>query len=1541
MNKSTFLTKQSVEDLIAENYNTYKSYSRITSDYRGEKGLTEAYNGRQLLEMLQNADDAQTDKILLHLDTENTILTIANNGVPFDIKGLGSLMLANNSPKNKRDFIGNKGLGFRSILNWVDVVKIKTTTCVLEFSKEIARGEFEKLIPDSAIRQQIIENEKDLPKGDLPIAVLAIPDFKENTEPQNWETIVELKYKKSEEEKILEQLKTITSEVLLFLNHTTSIQIVGAGEFDNELVLTPSRNLVEKTITVNDNTWNLFDSGEQSLPNTKEKFYKYKIAWQNDLSDSETCFATYFPTQVVTHLPYLIHATFDLDPSRNHLNKSDDNEYILNQIAATLKDIASTEIVNDNQPDWKALDFLTVDGKSENKLLETFYKDIENAKYELAIYPTVDGQYRTISELKYYGNEFSEWVLRNNQEEYFPDLVLPIPLNRISIVSKIASKYTLENWKSIFETITHKTDSIDERVTLIKLLVKDTFKEIHGIKLPLLLDQDKKPMKSDVEVFTLRKGSTDIYQIPDYVNISFIDDKLYFKLVETFSTEIEKLRNSPTEHKSRPLKKIIDKIVNLGSNDITDVVRNITRAFNSKVDEDTSKSKVLVKPFINSLFQIFKQKKDGEKTAVDNIQVLNREGKLVLTSDLFLGKEYDFGKITEKLFEGIFDESQYVIGNEFWNLDIENQSADYLDSFFIWLGVNKYSKLKNNKQTVNQWNGFDQYTKFVFNSIGAPNLCTYVYYDVEEIEYFDLIVTKKIEIEKLIAWIILDKKILNKIDYEANNETFSYSYSNISRPLVSKPSYFLYQVVKSKVLENVFVDFEYAEFLGLKSVNPKNSTFVEFGIAETTVMDTLKKLGAKMSFNDLTYEAVYELLDSLKIKDIDSKNARKLYQQAFSYFRNKKEIEYQLFKKQTHLLAVKNDKREYRHTQEVYYSDNSTLPSKIIEDFWIFDFPKRSGEKQLAEYFGVKTFKDIDIEIQEKNCLDHPKVEEFNGWLDKIKPYLLTYRLNNIKTIELTNTAVNAIKNCSIKIVSSLEYTLDRSEPKSLLPNEFINSDKHNFFIGADANLNLEQLKDIPAFCEAFSEILCVLFEVNENKDDFRAIFKDKERLKDTKYLIETKMLTDRYEEACQLLGLSKNEILFWKAITEGKIDNFPEVISNNKQLQSIIMSAINYKLPDDYSVVNFDSFNNQQSYNFIKEICSSQEITLTDILTRLDNFPGLKNYHLTKFTQIAIDLEIVWNKACWLELSVKPKEQTKFENKRNLYLQNRQQIIEKLALEFSLEIEVNYEEVFINQLNAEFKIVIQKENLIDINLELKYPKLIKEYNINTEELSSDIKSLLFFDGHEEELKVIFAELLKQETERIESSGTEPVPTESVVAIITSIDIGNAPANKTNVGLGNKKGGTHSQKSELQKNKAGKKAEKLVRDKLLELYPEGEIRWISGNSEDNSVTLDDAKGYDISYKKNKTDEQWTYLEIKSSSTGNSFIISANEVTVGIENKENYHLALVNGLKINFVEDFFLNETRLAEFNILRNSASIRPLDYEVYYKITKEKDTIE
>ncbi|MFH6951431.1 DUF3883 domain-containing protein [Flavobacterium sp. FlaQc-51] len=1534
------MNTEEIKKLIEENYNTYKSYSRITSDYRNEKALTEAYNGRQLLEMLQNADDAKTDKIFLQLDTQNNILTIANNGISFDINGLGSLMLANNSPKNKRDFIGNKGLGFRSILNWVNIVKIKTKTCVLEFSKGIARNHFEQLIPDIITRQQIIDKEKDLPKGDLPIAILAIPDFKENNIMQDWETIIELTYKKEEEPIIIEQFQTINEEVLLFLNHTSQITISTTDDpINKHLVRTKSNIYGKETLTINKKTWNIFDSGERNLPNTTEKFYKYKIAWQDDLSDKNTYFATYFPTQVPTHLPYLIHATFDLDPSRNHLNKSSNNEYILTQIAKTLKETAGTEILNKNAADWKALDFLSTEGKSESPNLIGFFKNIENAKFELAIYPTVNNLYKDIKEIKFYGNDFSEWVMRNKLEDNFSDLLLPVSPNKTEITHKITSKYTIEEWKSIFERITDHIVNIDERVALIKLLVKENFKELHGLFLPLLIDQDKNTVNSDTEVFTLRKGSTDIYQIPDYVKISFIDDAFYFKLENAFSQEIEQKRNSPTEHKSRALKKTVDSIVNLGSNDITDVVRNITKAFNSKVEEDTSKASELIIPFINSLFQIFKQKKEGEKTAVDNIKILNRKGNLILTTEVFLGKEYHYGKATETLFQGIFDDENYLIGNEFWRLDVGNQNMDYLDDFFVWLGVNKYTKIKNLKRTLNK-TSIDQYATFVFKEIGYPSLYSGVNYDAIQVDLFDELIAKKIEIEKLIAWIALDKKLLIKLDSETNGETFAHSYSNNTKYENVKPSYFMYQINKSEIIENTFVDFEFASYLGLNSVNPENPLFLSLNIDKTLVLDILKKLGAKMSFNDLNAESVYALMNHLKEKDINSKNARKIYLLAFNFFKNHKKLNFEFLPKQTHLIAVKNAEKKYIPTKEVYYSDNTTLPSKIIEDFWIFDFPKRSGEKQVSDYFGIKTFKNILIEIDESKINYHLKSEEFDRWFHKIKTYLLTYRLSSFNTEESIKTASNLIRSSSIKIVANLHYSINGGNLKKLLPNEFINNEKHIFYISAEANYSFEQLKNTPAFCEAFAEILCVVFEVNENKDDFRNIFKDKEDLKDSTYLIETKLLTDKFEEACALLGIDKNEVLFWKAVTKEKIAVFPENIANISELKTNILNSIDYQLPDYYELVDFELFSNQQSFDFIEDLCSSQNINLLEIKDKLDSFPGLKHFHLSKFIQTAIDLEIWWNKAWWLDLSIKSKEeQIGFENKRNLYFDSAYEIIRILADQFTWKVEINYEKELLYELTSKFEILIQIEKLAALQLEHKYNELITEFNISTEELNLELKSLLFFEGHEEYLRFAFNEITKVDVE--ENDNTEHAEPIEVNAIITSIDICSAPAINPKDIFGNKKGKTHSKKRELQNHKAGKRAEKLVRDKLMELYPDGEIRWISGNSEDNGSKLDDTKGYDITYKKIKTDKQWKYLEVKSSSSGNRFIISANEVAVGIENKENYHLALVSGLNISIVEDFFLNETRLAEFNLLRNSLSIRPLDYEVFYSIPSNKTEIQ
>jgi len=325
LEKETIPFTFAIKHLIDDNHTTYKQLRRITADFRLEKGTTKSYNGRQILELLQNADDAKTDVVSVHLDRENMVLSISNNGTPFTVEeGIASLMIANTSSK-KKEFIGNKGLGFRSILNWVTEVRIKTKTDIIVFSEKIAREEFELLNKESQ-EKLIADNLDHLSQYEVPFAILAIPRVYPNTEDSQFETTIDLTYKKEEESKIEEQLKLLAPEILLFLNHIETINIEDSANLLTKRI-SSEEDTFSNRITINEVTWNIEDSEEilYKTLNGKEQYYRFKIAYQDDLSDVESKFFTHFPTKEHTYLPFLIHATFDLDPSRNHFNISQDN----------------------------------------------------------------------------------------------------------------------------------------------------------------------------------------------------------------------------------------------------------------------------------------------------------------------------------------------------------------------------------------------------------------------------------------------------------------------------------------------------------------------------------------------------------------------------------------------------------------------------------------------------------------------------------------------------------------------------------------------------------------------------------------------------------------------------------------------------------------------------------------------------------------------------------------------------------------------------------------------------------------------------------------------------------------------------------------------------------------------------------------------------------------------------------------------------------------------------------------------------------------
>src|SRR5436190_12396166 len=118
---------------------------RLLSDKGGERNASRDYHGREILELLQNANDAAAEigeNAKVRIELSEAGLIVANTGERFQPEGVTSLMLAHLSPKPRNTLvIGNKGLGFRAVLNWSNRPMILSGALRLGFAPEFARAQ--------------------------------------------------------------------------------------------------------------------------------------------------------------------------------------------------------------------------------------------------------------------------------------------------------------------------------------------------------------------------------------------------------------------------------------------------------------------------------------------------------------------------------------------------------------------------------------------------------------------------------------------------------------------------------------------------------------------------------------------------------------------------------------------------------------------------------------------------------------------------------------------------------------------------------------------------------------------------------------------------------------------------------------------------------------------------------------------------------------------------------------------------------------------------------------------------------------------------------------------------------------------------------------------------------------------------------------------------------------------------------------------------------------------------------------------------------
>ena len=445
------LERRHIIDLAAQQVDLYKRQGfELVSHYNRETSALDGYRGRQILELLQNADDAGVDaeagcKLLMDLSRER--LVVANTGKPFSKNGLTSLVISDCSPKQleRNRFIGCKGLGFRSMLTWTDRPLISSGQYDVAFDRARAVETVQKLAAEYPELSEIVTPFRDS-TGRWPAAVMRFPGIPSEGDPwlqtardrraRGYDTVIVLPLPEGGRgdevhQEMVEQLSGLPTSSLLFCRHLTRVEITGDLERAWEL-LRQDHSANQTTVILEQNgkpeLWHVYrHTGRVSAEvadtssGGRRDFEVAVAVPEAPQTDPAGTLCVFFPTHERLPCRLVMHATLETSDDRNRLVNHASNREVLRQLAAYVAQVVEMQVsspgsrqplellrgVESADPELKALGFV-------DALVQ------ECAKR--AIFPRLDGTMGSSTEVRQVPH--ATW-LDQLSHDLFPE-VLPI-----------------------------------------------------------------------------------------------------------------------------------------------------------------------------------------------------------------------------------------------------------------------------------------------------------------------------------------------------------------------------------------------------------------------------------------------------------------------------------------------------------------------------------------------------------------------------------------------------------------------------------------------------------------------------------------------------------------------------------------------------------------------------------------------------------------------------------------------------------------------------------------------------------------------------------------------------------------------------------------------------------------------------------------------------------------------------------------------------------------------------------------------------------
>jgi len=291
--------------------------------------MAESYSGRVFIELLQNADDAKSSRIILYKNNGN--LYFGNNGKPFDESDLITISRSGASDKKRGKTIGYRGIGFKSTSFISNEIIIYSNDTYFTFSK----NKCAKLL-----NRELNE----VPTIRIPILLEDVPnEIKEEIhilKNKGYSTI--FVFTNAKIGMFMEEIQTIDSGFFLFLNHIYECKIDLSSQYDVIYEIDRFNDSGNQHILVKDKN----KSQEWMVVKNRDSYVAFLVENGKIVpcSDSEAVFHCYLPTLDKSIVLCKINADFSTDPSRKHLTLDEKTYNSLKKVADIFANIIEMAI---------------------------------------------------------------------------------------------------------------------------------------------------------------------------------------------------------------------------------------------------------------------------------------------------------------------------------------------------------------------------------------------------------------------------------------------------------------------------------------------------------------------------------------------------------------------------------------------------------------------------------------------------------------------------------------------------------------------------------------------------------------------------------------------------------------------------------------------------------------------------------------------------------------------------------------------------------------------------------------------------------------------------------------------------------------------------------------------------------------------------------------------------------------------------------------------------------------------------------------------